>query len=76
MKIGARQDIMNKKASFIATISDPFNTMTEASTMDTPFLTKKVVRKRDARVFYLGFVYHFGASKKVKEEALQFDDKI
>lgn len=76
MNIGARQDIMNKKASIIATISDPFNTMNEAYTMDTPFLTKKNVRKRDARVFYLGFVYHFGASKKVKEEALQFDDKI
>ena len=76
MNIGARQDILNKKASIIATISDPFNTMNEASTMDTPFLTKQNVRKRDARVFYLGFVYHFGASKKVKEEAIQFDDKI
>jgi outer membrane receptor protein involved in Fe transport len=76
MNIGARQDVMNKKASIIATISDPFNTMNESSTMDTPFLTKTSVRKRDARVFYLGFVYHFGASKKVKEEALQFDDKI
>lgn len=76
VNIGARQDIMKKKASIIATISDPFNTMTESSTMDTPFLTKTVVRKRDAKVFYLGFVYHFGASKKVKEEALQFDNAI
>jgi hypothetical protein len=44
--------------------------------METPFLSKTTVRKRDARVFYLGFVYHFGASKKVKEEALQFDNQI
>ncbi|MDP4291384.1 MAG: TonB-dependent receptor, partial [Bacteroidota bacterium] len=76
MNIGARQDIMKKKGSIIATISDPFNTMTESSSMDTPFLTKKTIRKRDARVFYLGFVLHFGASQKIKEEALQFDDKI
>ena len=76
INIGARHDILKKKGSIIATISDPFNTMTESSTMETQFLTKTTVRKRDARVFYLGFVFHFGASKKVKEEALQFDDKI
>jgi len=76
MNIGARHDVLKKKGSIIATISDPFNTMTESSTMETQFLSKTTVRKRDARVFYLGFVYHFGASKKVKEEALQFDDKI
>ena len=76
VNIGARHDIMKKKGSIIATISDPFNTMTESSTMETQFLTKKTVRKRDARVFYLGFVFHFGASKKVKEEALQFDNQI
>jgi len=76
MNIGARHDVLKKKGSIIATISDPFNTMTESSTMETQFLTKTTVRKRDARVFYLGFVYHFGASKKVKEEALKFDDQI
>lgn len=76
INIGARQNVMKKKGSIIATISDPFNTMTESSTMETPFLSKTTVRKRDARVFYLGFVYHFGASKKVKEEALQFDNQI
>jgi outer membrane receptor protein involved in Fe transport len=76
MNIGARHDVLKKKGSIIATISDPFNTMTESSTMETQFLTKTTIRKRDARVFYLGFVYHFGASKKVKEDAIQFDDKI
>jgi len=76
INIGARHDILKKKGSIIATISDPFNTMTESSTLETQFLTKTSVRKRDARVFYLGFVFHFGASKKVKEEALQFDNQI
>jgi outer membrane receptor protein involved in Fe transport len=76
VNIGARQDFLKKKASIIATISDPFNTMTESSTFDTPFLTKTTVRKRDARVVSFGFVYHFGASKKLKEEALQFDNAI
>jgi len=76
MNIGARQNVQKKKASIIATLSDPFNTMNEVATIDIPFLTKKNVRKRDARVFYLGFVYHFEASNKAKEEVLQFDDKI
>ena len=76
INIGARQNILKKKASVIITISDLLNTMKESSNMNTPFLTKTTIRKRDARVFYLGFVYHFGASKKLKEEAIQFDDKL
>lgn len=76
INLGARQNIMKNKASIIVTISDLLNTMKESSTMNTPFLTKNVIRKRDARVFYLGFVYHFGSSTKMKEEAIQFDDKL
>jgi outer membrane receptor protein involved in Fe transport len=75
--IGFRQELFKKKASVLFTVSDAFNTLKEHSIIDTPELYQDVVRKRSARIIYLGFSYTFGKQlKKSKESQLKFDNQL
>jgi hypothetical protein len=45
--------------------------------INTPILHDEITRRRSARIIYAGFVYNFGkATKKKKDDSLQFDDKL
>ncbi|MFA9388455.1 MAG: TonB-dependent receptor domain-containing protein [Prolixibacteraceae bacterium] len=77
MNLGFRQDLFNKKASVILTVSDVFNSLRSNSVLDTPWMYQETSRKRDSRSIYLGFVYHFGhTSKKQKDGGLEFDNAL
>ena len=74
---GFRQEFLKKKAALVFTVSDLFNTLTNNSLLDTPELYQKVIRKRSARMIYLGFSYTFGKElKKSKENSLKFDNQL
>jgi len=74
---GYRQELLKKKGALIFTVSDLFNTLANNSVLDTPELYQKVIRKRSARMIYLGFSYTFGKElKKSKENSLKFDNQL
>ena len=56
------------------TISDLFNSLKEATVLDTPLLRQEIVRRRSARIVYLGFVHQ--PAKKPKDDPLKFDNSL
>ncbi|MDB6126726.1 MAG: TonB-dependent receptor [Verrucomicrobia bacterium] len=75
--LGLRKEIWKKKAAIVFTVSDVFNSLRDKVVLDTPVLREEFVRRRSARVIYVGFTYNFGTpSKKSKEETLKFDNSL
>ena len=77
MNMGFRQEFLKKKAAFIFTVSDVFNTLKNNSEVNTPELYQHVSRRRSARMIYAGVSYTFGRQlKKSKENTLKFDNQL
>jgi outer membrane receptor protein involved in Fe transport len=75
VNLGFRQDFWKKRISFVATISDLFNSQAWKLNVSTPVLVQESTRRRDARVIYGGFVFNFGTNgKKSKEPKFEFDN--
>jgi outer membrane receptor protein involved in Fe transport len=75
VNLGFRQDFWKKRISFVATVSDLFNSQAWKVNVDTPVLVQESTRRRDARVIYGGFVFNFGTNgKKSKEPKFEFDN--
>jgi len=75
VNLGFRQDVWKKRISLIATVSDLFNSQTMKTEVDTPVLVQESTRRRDARVFYAGFVFNIGTtSKKQDEPRFEYDN--
>jgi hypothetical protein len=75
--MGIRQELWKKKAAFIITVSDVFNTLRNNSVIDTPLLHEKVIRKRSPRIIYAGLTVNLGKqTKKSKDEQLKFDNQM
>jgi len=75
--LGVRHSFFSKKAAVVLTISDLFNSLKEASVLDTPTLRQEIVRRRSARIVYLGFSYTFGKpTKKSKDDGMKFDNAL
>ncbi|MCX6238607.1 MAG: TonB-dependent receptor [Bacteroidia bacterium] len=77
MNMGFRQEFLKKKAAFIFTVSDVFNSLRNNSELNTPELYQYVSRRRSARMIYAGISYTFGKQlKKSKENTLKFDNQL
>ncbi len=77
LNTGLKQDLLKKRAAFILTISDAFNSLRMKSIIDTPEIQRYENRKRSARIIYCGFTYNFGNSgKKQKESGLKYDNQL
>ncbi|NEW81219.1 MAG: TonB-dependent receptor [Mariniphaga sp.] len=77
MNMGFRHEFLKKKAAFIFTVSDVFNTLKNKSVLNTPELYQNVIRRRSARIIYAGISYTFGKQlKKSKENTLKFDNQL
>jgi outer membrane receptor protein involved in Fe transport len=75
--VGLRHDLWQKKAAVVLTVSDLFNSLKEATQLDTPWLKEDIVRRRSARIVYVGFIYNFGKpAKKSKDDGLKFDNAL
>ena len=75
VNLGVRHDMWDKKLSFIATVSDLFDSQRMKSLVNTPILVQESIRRRDGRVIYAGLVLNFGTNgKKVKETKFEFDN--
>ena len=77
MNSGLKQELFNKKATLILTVSDIFNSMKNRMEIDTPELKRTEVRRRSSQTIYLGFTYSFGStSKKSKENSIKYDNQL
>jgi outer membrane receptor protein involved in Fe transport len=73
--LGFRQDLWKKKVSLLLTVSDLFNTQSMKTSVNTPVLVQESLRRRDARVIYVGAVFNFGSNgKKTKDSKFEFDN--
>jgi len=73
MNIGTKQDFRNR-FSVVITLNDVFKTQRYETKLDSPDMRQHTLRTRDSRIVFLGIKYRFGsATKKSKEEAVQFD---
>ncbi len=75
MNLGFKQEFLKKKAAFIVTVSDVFNSLRNNTIFDTPELYEKIMRKRSARMIYAGFSYTFGNQKK-KDNSIKYDNQL
>src|SRR5450759_3184998 len=71
---GFKQEFLNRKLVLIATVSDVFNSLKNRTIIDTPELYEKIIRRRSARIIYMGVTYTFGNQKKKKE--IEYDDRL
>lgn len=80
LNLGLRQDIFNRNASIIFTVSDVFASVEFESLIDNQDLYWNTTYGRNNQIFYLGFSYRFGESyankRKRKPEKLDFEDVI
>ena len=75
--LGVRRDFWSKKAAVVLTVSDLFNSLQETNVLDTPLLHEETVRRRSARIVYVGVIYNFGKpAKKSKDDPLKFDNSL
>jgi outer membrane receptor protein involved in Fe transport len=73
MNTGFKQELLKKKVALIFTVSDVFNSLRSIAIIDTPELYEKIIRRRSARIIYVGFTYTFGNQKK---KELEFDNRL
>lgn len=76
VNVGFKQDFFKKRASFILTLSDVFNTMKWVEIIETPILSQEVIRKRKSQFIFVGFSWRFGMITKKPTNDLQFDNKM
>jgi hypothetical protein len=74
---GLKQELFNKKAALILTVSDIFNSLSNQLIIDTPELKRIEIRRRSSQTIYLGFTYSFGSlTKKSKENSIKYDNQL
>ena len=73
MNTGIRQEFFKSKAAMLITVSDIFNSLRNNSVINTPELYQSVIRRRSARIIYLGLTYTFGTQNKKKETQIKYD---
>lgn len=77
VNLGFRQDFWQKRISLVATVSDLFDSQAWKMSVDTPILKQESVRRRDARVGYVGVVVTLGKkSKKTKEPRFEYENGV
>ena len=77
MNTALKQEIFKRKAALLFTVSDIFNSLRNNYRLDTPDIYRYEIRKRSARIVYVGFMYSFGNSgKKQKENAIKYDNQL
>lgn len=74
---GLKQELFKKKAAFILTVSDIFNSNRSTYILDTPGLSRTEIRRRSSQTIYLGLIYNFGSTpKKEKENLIKYDNQL
>jgi len=74
---GLRHDLWEKRVALVLTVADLCNSLKETTELATPTLREVIVRRRSARIIYVGILYNFGKKpKKSSDEVMKFDNSI
>ncbi len=77
MNTAIKQEVFKKKAAFILTVSDVFNSLKNRYILDSPGIYRDEIRRRSSRIIYLGFTYSFGSTaKKQKDNGIKYDNQL
>jgi outer membrane receptor for ferrienterochelin and colicin len=72
MNLGYKRQL-RQDMSLIFTVSDAFNGQRFQRNLNTPVLNQTYQREQVGRICYVGLVYAFGASKKVKSAGFEYE---
>lgn len=72
--VGLRRFFMDRRLSLIVSVSDIFDTLRENTHIETPEMTRDIVRRRNPRIFNIGLIYNFGKPARKQKDDLQFDN--
>ncbi|MGI6223114.1 MAG: TonB-dependent receptor domain-containing protein [Prevotella sp.] len=75
MNLGAKYDIPKWKLSFIASVTDLFDTYKRSQELDTGDMKQRVEMRRNPRIIYVGAVWNFGLQKK-KNNEIKYDEGL
>ncbi|MGI6233307.1 MAG: TonB-dependent receptor domain-containing protein [Prevotella sp.] len=75
MNLGARYEIPQWRLSFIASVTDLFDTYKRSQELDTGDMVQHVVTRRNPRIIYVGAVWNFGLQKK-KNNEIKYDEGL
>ena len=67
VSIGARQQLLNERASLSLQVRDPFDMMNYSMTRDTPRFYQETFRSFNARQVNLSLTYNFGRQQRQRE---------
>ena len=77
INLGMKYDITKYNLSITASVTDLFDTYRKSYTLDTPELKQKVEKRRNPRIFYIGFAWQFGGDKNKKQQTkVEYDEGL
>jgi outer membrane receptor protein involved in Fe transport len=72
---GIRQDLLDDRLTMMLTVSDIFRGLRRTIDLDTPWLRQTVEFRRDARVVFVGFTWHFGRQGRQRpDKDMQYEN--
>lgn len=74
MNMGARYEVLKRKASIMFTVSDLFDSYRNRTIINIPDLHRETESRRSPRILYAGFSYRFGSTKNSKEAQLKYEE--
>ncbi|MBA3647972.1 MAG: TonB-dependent receptor [Chitinophagales bacterium] len=74
--LSTRVTVMKGRGAITARLSDIFNTREFRITVDQPYFSQEITRKRESRILFFGFSYRFGNNDKQNERSKRGDNNI
>jgi hypothetical protein len=75
MNLGAKYEIPRWNLSFIASVTDLFDTYKRSQVLETEDMVQHVETRRNPRIVYVGAVWNFGLQKK-KASEIKYDEGL
>lgn len=76
VNMGMKYDISRINLSVTASVTDLFDTYRKSFTLDTPELKQTVIKRRNPRIFYIGFTWQLGISGKKNDIKPEYDENL
>lgn len=77
INLGMKYDVPKYNLSILASVTDLFDTYRKSYSLDTPELKQKVEKRRNPRIFYIGFSWQFGGGKSKRHQPdVEYDEGL
>ena len=77
LNVGARQTLFASRLALTLAVTDLLKTQIQESRLDVADVRQLVTNRRDSRIVYAGFTWHYGSSqeKQDKDTPIKYDDQ-